>query len=151
MLLWLLAGCGGAGANTNANANSAAAANENANSTKTNVEELGMLANIPFEAEDIAWKEDAARKHLIAVLRFSPEDAQKVIADAATRGTPQHVTLSSESWFPAELVAQSDMTGDDTLKGTAYAADAFYQEPYTAGRIVRIDGTDYFILELSKK
>jgi hypothetical protein len=146
--LWLAA-CGGAG-NGNRPANAAASA-ENANTTKTNVEELGMLANIPFEAEDIAWREDAAHKRLIAVLRFSPEDAQKVISDAAAKGTPQHVTIPSERWFPAELTAQGDMAGDDMLKGTAYAADAFFQEPYTAGRVVRIDGTDYFVLELSRK
>jgi hypothetical protein len=43
------------------------------------------------------------------------------------------------------------MSGDDSLNGVAYAADSFYQEPFTSGRIVRVDGTDYFVLELSAK
>ena len=138
--------------NKNSNVESLNASNtsvENSNAAKTNVEELGLLVTIPYEAEDIVWKEDAAHKKITAVLRFSPEDANKITADATARQAPQNVTLSSSSWFPAELIAQSEMTGDDQLHGTAYAADAFYQEPYTTGRLVRVEGTDYFVLELT--
>jgi len=150
MVILLTDACGG-GARS---ANQAAAANsvqENSNAAKTNVEELGMLVNVPYEAEDIVWKEDSDKKSLKAVLRFSPEDAAKLVAEATTQGTPQNVTLSSETWFPAELIAQSDMTGDDTLHAIAYPANTFFQDPYAAGRILRVDGTDYFVLELSKK
>ena len=110
-----------------------------------------MSVNIPYEAEDIVWKETADRKQIIAVLLFSTEDANKIVADAAPRQAPQNVKLSSENWFPAELIAQSEMSGDDSLDGIAYAADSFYQEPFTAGRLVRVEGTDYFVLELSAK
>jgi len=44
-----------------------------------------------------------------------------------------------------------ELSGDDSLKGLAYSADSFFQEPYTSGRVIRIDGTDYFVLELSAK
>lgn len=140
-------GCGG-----DQNAHLSVPANispENSNSAKTNVEELGLWINVPYEAEDVVWNETPDRKQIIAVLRFSGEDANKIVAEAAPHQTPQNVKLSSENWFPAELIAQSEMTGDATLNGLAYAADSFYQEPYTSGRIVRIDGTDYFVLELS--
>jgi hypothetical protein len=141
--------CGGTPkVNLNAAANTAS---ENTNSAKTNIEELRMSVNVPYEAEDIVWKETAGRKQINAVLLFSSQDANKIVAEAAPRQAPQNVKLSSESWFPAELIAQSEMSGDDTLNGIAYAADGFYQEPFTAGRIVRIDGTDYFVLELSAK
>ena len=110
-----------------------------------------MSVNVPYEAEDIVWKESTDRKEIIAVLRFSPEDADRIVADAAPRLVTQNVSLSSESWFPAELIAQAEMSGDDSLSGVAYAADGFFQEPYTSGRIVRVDGTDYFVLELSAK
>jgi hypothetical protein len=43
------------------------------------------------------------------------------------------------------------MTGDDTLRAKAYAANAFFGGPYNDGRIARIDGTDYFVLELFAK
>ncbi len=126
---------------------------ENVNSAKTNVEELQLLVNIPYEVEDedIVWKENAAQKKLVAVLRFSAENANRIVAEATARHAPQNVTLSSESWFPSELIAQGELSGDDSLKGIAYAADDFFQEPYTSGRIARIDGTDYFVLEMSAK
>jgi hypothetical protein len=143
------AGCGGHAGISNSNAAPGQA--ENTNTAKTNVEELSMLINVPYEVEDIVWKEDAAHKHLTAVLRLSTQDADKAIAEAATHGTPQHIAVPSESWFPAELVAQSDLSGDDTLRGTAYAADAFFQEPYTSGRLVRVDDSDYLILELNRR
>jgi hypothetical protein len=153
MFVCLAAACGGTAGNSTprSNAPNSSQPPENVNAAKSNIEELGMLVNIPYEAEDIVWKENAGHDRLVAVLRFSSDDAAKIISEAATYGTAQHVTVSSETWVPAELIAQGDMTGDDSLHGMAYPANAFYQEPYTVGRIVRIDGTDYFVLELSKK
>lgn len=141
------------GGNKNANTRPATATSnsltENANSAKTNVEELGLLVNVPYETEDIVWKEDAAHKKIIAVLRFSPADSAKLVAEAAKTGGPQNVSIAVETWFPDELTAQSDMSGDSLLKGLAYPANAFYQERYNEGRITRIEGGDYFVLELS--
>jgi hypothetical protein len=132
------------------NANSAltaTAALENVNAAKSNIEELGLFVNIPYETEDIVWKESTDRKQITAVLLFSKTDANELVNGAAS----QNVKLSSETWFPAELIAQSEMSGDDSLNGLAYSAEKFYQEPYTSGRIVRVEATDYFILELSAK
>ncbi|MFM9903014.1 MAG: hypothetical protein ACKVQJ_00415 [Pyrinomonadaceae bacterium] len=144
-------GCGGSAiksANAKPGANSA---NENSNAAKTNVEELGILINVPYETEDVVWKENTARKKLVAVLRFSPADSAKLVAEAEKTRAPEAATLSSETWFPAELIAQSEMSGNDELKGQSYAADQFFLAPYTSGRIVRIEGTDYFVIELSAK
>lgn len=144
-------GCSGNG-NKPVNSKTAAnSANENTNTTRTNVEELGLIVNVPYEAEDVAWKEDAAHKKVIAVLRFSPADSAKLVAEAEKIKPAEATNISSESWFPAELIAQSEISGDDNLKGQSYAANQFFQEPYTNGRIVRIETTDYFVLELSAK
>ncbi len=155
LFLFLVAvtGCGGGNNNSTVNPAALNPTLENANSAKTNVEELKLLINVPYEIEDedIVWKENAAQKKLIAVLRFSESDADRFVAEAAVRQVPQPVTLSSESWFPSELIAQGELSGDDSLKGFSYTADEFFQEPYNAGRIVRVDGTDYFVLELSGK
>ncbi|MEO6050807.1 MAG: hypothetical protein ABIP78_05670 [Pyrinomonadaceae bacterium] len=124
---------------------------ENANSAKTNVEELGILVNVPYEAKDVVWKEDSANKKVIAVFRFSPADANKIVAEAEKTGARENVSVAVEIWFPDELTAQSDMSGDSSLKGLAYPANAFFQEPYTSGKIIRIEGGDYFVLELSAK
>jgi hypothetical protein len=149
----VLSGCGGYGRNTNENpvAKSTNAVAQNYDMPNTNVEELGLIVTVPFVAEDIVWKVDAARKKVIAVFRYPPEDANKIVAEAGKFGEPASVSIAVESWFPDELIAQSEMGGDSELKGTAYPANAFFQDPYTTGRITRIEGGDYFVLELFAK
>lgn len=125
---------------------------ESSNSARTNIEELGLLINIPaYEAEDIVWKEDPSQKRLVAVFRFSHDDSTKLIEATASSDTPRVVNVAVEAWFPDELIAQGDMSGDSGLRGTAYPATAFYQPPYTSGSLVRIESTDYFVLELTSK
>ena len=144
-----------AGGNKNADApratNTSRSVGENPNTARTNVEELSLLIRVPYETEDIVWKEDIANKKVIAVFRFSPVDSNQIVAEAERSGVPQNASIAVEPWFPDELTAQSDMSGDSSLKGLAYPATAFYQNPYSAGRITRIEGGDYFILELSAK
>lgn len=146
--------CSGS-ANNSANSSVSASsnqANENVNAVRSNVEELGLIVNIPYETEDVAWKEDASRKKIIAVLRFAPADSTKLVAEAEKVRPPEAANIPSETWFPAELIAQSEMSGGgDNLNGRSYAANQFFQEPFTSGRIVRIENTDYFILELAVK
>ena len=144
-------GCVGGGNNDNrptitAGGGSAA----NANVVKTNVEELGLLVRVAYAVEDVVWKENASKKTLIAVLRFSPADAEKVVTEATQFGSSQPNVISPETWFPDELIAQSEMSGDSVLKGQAYPANGFLQEPYSTGKVTRIEGTDYFVIEASK-
>src|ERR1017187_917837 len=82
-------GCAGS-SNDSANSTSQPTnqSNENANVPKTNQEELSLLINVPFETEDIEWKEDATKKEIPAVLLFSSADANKIVADAEKIRTP---------------------------------------------------------------
>lgn len=107
------------------------------------------MIKIPYEAEDAYWKDDGAGKKLTAVLRFAPEDTRKLIADLEKLGPPADVALDAEAWFPDELKSQSDLKGDTALNGKAYRADLFYLYPYNSGRLIRIEGTDFFMLELA--
>ncbi len=145
----LAAGCG---SSESVNKPAAPGANRavNANLPRTNAEELGVLIKLPYETEDIVWKErTSGKRSVVAVLRFSTANAEKIVSEAgAAQGTRD---LMVETWYPEELVAQSEMSGDNALKGTSFAATAFYQEPFTTGTITRVEGTDYFILELSAK
>ncbi|CAN5142032.1 hypothetical protein BH20ACI2_BH20ACI2_18710 [soil metagenome] len=118
---------------------------------KTNAEELGMLIQLPYEVEDIVWEQDHVTHNITAILRFSSEDANKLVAEAEKYGAGRAVSVSGESWYPDELIAQVEMSGDSTLKGTAFPANAFFQAPYTSGRVTRVEGVDYFILEVSSK
>ena len=151
LFLVILTSCG---SQSNTNSQNASVANSNANNSnvaKTNVEELGMLINVPYESEEAFWKDDASHKKLVAVFRFPEPEAIRLIADAEKVRPAQQVNIPSQPWFPPELIAQGDLSGDDTLKGKSYAANAFFQDPYNDGRITRIEDTDYFVLELSAK
>jgi hypothetical protein len=150
-LILFSAACGGLDANSNsANANAANSSQAN-NAAKTNVEELAILINVPYESEEVFWKDDASHKRIVAVLRFPANEAERLITDAQKIRPPQKVTINAESWFPPELVAQSDVSGDDTLSGQAYAANAFYQDAFNDGRIIKVDDSDYFVLEMNAK
>lgn len=136
--------------------NSSATSNTNSNKEtssvpKTNVEELGMLVNIPYEAEESVWKTDATGKKLVAVLRFLPADCDRLAADSTKFRKPEDVTVQSEAWFPDELVAQGDLSGDDTLKGISYGANVFFLDAFNEGRLIRVTGTNYFVLEMTSK
>lgn len=144
----LLSACGGQGGNANA---PATPAKINTEAAKTNIEELSLLVKVPYETEDIVWKDDSVNKRVIAVLRFAPSDADQIVADAQQFGASSNVTLAAESWFPGELIAQSEMSGDGKLNGIAYSSNNFYQEPYSTGKITRINDTNYFVLDVTAK
>lgn len=139
-----------------ADANSAAtlpanSGSGNVDNVGTNVEDLSLLINVPYEAEDIFWKENKAQRKLTAVLRFDKVDTDKLAADLEKVDAGREVEIESESWFPDELRSQSEMKGDTALKGKAFLAKQFYSEPYTDGQITRIRGTDFFVLELKAR
>ena len=140
-----------------------AANSNNSNSVKDDVDELEMMVNLPIHPEEAVWREETlgkannsrvpgpTDKKLVAVLRFLKDDAGKMVAQAEKHRAAAPESVNTERWFPAELIAQSQTSGDETLKGMSYAANDFYNPPYTDGKITRIDGTDYFVLELFAK
>ncbi|MEO7674348.1 MAG: hypothetical protein ABIU09_09775 [Pyrinomonadaceae bacterium] len=152
----MLSACGGGTGNTNtANSNtlSSNSGDPLGEGVKDNAEELATLIKLPFEPEEVTWKEitsDRNRK-VLAVIRFTPEDSKKIVEHAAKIKAGESVSIPSERWFPAELVSQAEMSGDDQISATAYPADEFYQAPYSEGRLSRFQQSDFFILELTAK
>lgn len=148
----LFISCGGrADGNTTPATTSANSSPEITNGVRTNAEELSLLINMPYEAEDVFFKEDKAQKRLTAVLRFDKADTHKLASDLDKTGSVTDATIETEDLFHPELRSQSEMMGDVALKGKSYTASQFYMEPYTNGKITRIDGTDFFVLELTTK
>lgn len=134
---------------------------ENQSQAKDDAEELGKIIKLPFEPEEALWKTEPLGKtqtndrvpgptdsKLTAVLKFKSEDAQRIVEQAQTYKAPTEVSLSVENWFPPELVAKSQESGDETIKGLIYAPTDFAQSPYLNGTLTRIAETDYFVLEL---
>jgi hypothetical protein len=153
--VFLLAACGGSGeVNQNANgANQSAGANSNSNLTKDDTEEFGKIVSMPFVPEEIMWRETNSNntKKLIAVLKFSAQDAQAIVAQAQNYKPAAPSEVDAENWFPPELVAQSQQSGDEILKGNAYAANDFISREYKDGKLTRIADTNYFVLEMTNQ
>jgi hypothetical protein len=149
----LLSACGKSEtANQKTNvANQDANTNSNTNLTKDDAEEFAKIVNLPVTPEEIAWREtnSSNTKKLIAVLKFSPQDTQTILAQIEKHKAAAPAEIDAEDWFPPELIAKSQESGDEILHGNAYAANDFYSESYKNGKITRIGDTSYFVLELT--
>lgn len=154
-VLFLNACAGNENTNNSTNSNQGTVESGEKNSApiaKDDAEELGKIVNLPFAPEETTWREDAAApnpKKLTAVIKFSPEAAAAIARQAENVKPATYSAIEAEAWFPAELIAQSQLSGDETLKGATFAADNFINPPYNQGKITRVDGTNYFVLELS--
>ena len=154
--IFLLNACAG---NKTANTNSFAPTADSKTGVVANddIGELGKIIKLPVVPEEATYSEinlnnensATNKKKLVAVLKFSVEDANQIVAQAEKYNPPVPADIDAENWFPPELVAKSQETGDDFLKGVAYAANDFLQTPFINGKLTRINETNYFVLELS--
>ncbi|HSI87696.1 MAG TPA: hypothetical protein VK918_01490 [Pyrinomonadaceae bacterium] len=127
-------------------------------SSNDSAEELGLLITLPYEPAEVAWRDTEAGpaanaapgNSLRAAILFGPENAQLIEDELKTIDPGTNVEILSEEWFPAELVAKSELGEESKLQGTAYPAGPFLKAPYSEGRAVRITETDYFVVELKK-
>lgn len=135
-------------------------ADDPAKAANDSAEELADFIELPFEPVEVEWREKSAasgspgtplERKLVAVMRFTSEHANRITAEAGKLGPTTPATIETEEWYPDELIAHSEMNGDTGLGATVYRADIFYRAPFSEGRLLRIDGTDYFVLELFAK
>ena len=126
-----------------------------------NIEDLDKIIKLPFIPLEATYTEINLNsknttpqlpvpneKRFVAVLKFSSEDAAGIVANAEKYRLPAPSDTDAETWFPPELIAKSQETGDEYLKGVEYAANDFIQPPYLNGKLTRLNNTDYFVLEL---
>ena len=146
--LILFSACGNSSQNSNQAANANKSTNTNTSATKDDLEDFGKIVKLPFQPEEVSWRVGDDKK-LIAVLKFSAENAQNLVSQIEKQKPFQPAGINAENWFPPELIAKSQQSGDETLKGKEYSANDFFLAPYTNGKITRIDDTNYFILELA--
>jgi hypothetical protein len=145
------------------NNNTAKIAEKTSDDPSDDTEELAARIKLPVTPEDVLWKEtsgektaansavsgDPNAKKLTAVLKFSDVDSEAITQQVQKISPPMNITIDPEEWFPPELIAESETTGDQTLKGKMFDARDFLQEPYKKGRIVKLEQAGYFVLELT--
>jgi hypothetical protein len=131
----------------------------NANIAEDNEVELNSIINLPFDSEENVYREDVLKvtkanpnyKKLTAVLKFSKDDAEKLLEQLKAEGQPFESKIDPELWFPAELIAKSQTSGDETIKGVGYSGKMFFKAPYNTGSITQIIDTEYFVLILETR
>ena len=166
LLLFSLGGCAG---NDSGNGNTNVVRNANQTVAQTpevaardDVDELGKTVKLPFAPTEAVYTENNLNtqnseprvpapndRKLVAVLKFAAADAAQISANAEKYKPPVAAGVDAEMWFPPELIAKSQESGDEALKGTEYAANDFVQSPYSNGKLTRINDTNYFVLELN--
>ncbi len=124
--------------------------------TKDDIDEFEKIARLPFYPEDVIWQETTIEnsptgngKKIRAIFLFKQEDYDKLMAQADKQKPLGNLELEAEKWFPDELVARSDYSGDRILKGITYPVESFLAEPYKKGVFMKVDGTEFFILDIS--
>jgi hypothetical protein len=123
---------------------------------KDDIDEFEKLVRLPYYPEDVTWRETTVENSpegngtkIRAILLFKKEEFEKLMALPDKQTSLGTIELEAENWFPDELVARSDFSGDRVLKGIVYPADSYFAAPYTKGRLLLLEGTDFFILEVS--
>ncbi len=133
--------------NSNANSNTANQANaSNANKANDSLEDLRSLIQVPFEPEEVTWRQIDNNKHLVAILLYIPAEHKTLVSKFTGAGTPVRVNV--EEWFPTELTTMGETSGENTIEGKAFPATEFYQPPFTSGNAILIPETNYVILDL---
>jgi hypothetical protein len=138
----------------------AANRNKPVQTTFDNPEEFLALVELKYEPVDVIWKDEPLQaggdqggitRKFLAVFRLDPSDANALASELAKGSEPKAVEIDIAQWFPTELVTQSELGGTSSLKGLEYSATSLIKEPFSSGRLIRIEETDYFVLELFAK
>jgi hypothetical protein len=163
-------------ANVNKDGNTAQIAEAPPINASDDAEALGKLIKLPIAPDEVFWyvetdaqnsaaqrdrgnsprplttetpAKDENSRRLVAVLKYSDENTEQVIQSASQHGAGVDTTFVPEEWFPAELIAESDTSGDQSLKGKLFQPRDFLQAPYTVGKLIKVDQPGYFVLELT--
>ena len=149
--LTFLSGCNNTENPKNVNAKPVSSNPGKKTTPSDNLDELMNFAKMPEIPEEVVWVEEEVngKKKLTAVLNYDAQTEPKILTVLEKYKQAETAEVGVESWFPEELTAQAQLSGVEMLKGTAYGANEFFNIPYGSGRITKIEGTKYFVLELN--
>ena len=136
--------------NVNSNNSNTTTKTAKKNAPSDNLEELLNLVKLPVVPTDVVWSEEELqnKKKLTAVLEYKPEDLPAIQNVLEKYKQPEPSEVGVEDWFPEQLKAKAQLSGVEVINGTGFGANEFFNIPYGSGKITRIEGTNYFVLEL---
>ncbi|MGH9949899.1 MAG: hypothetical protein ACRD6X_22250 [Pyrinomonadaceae bacterium] len=145
--------------NRNSNDNIQSAPNANSNignstdptkTTNDNIEELRTIIIVPFEPDEVVWrvfKGTGSEDRLVAVFRLMKNDAES-FSSKVSANVADVAAVSVEDWFPAELKAMGETTGESNISCSVLPAAEFVQEPYSNGTVYVVPDSGYIVVEL---
>lgn len=123
--------------------------------------ELQAAVNLTVEPDELLWTEEVldgraasdtgrapGAKRLVAVLRFDSPRAAEFQGVFSALGAGMKVDVEVEEWFPTEMKAQGQTGGGGSLKGVSVPANSLLRPPYQYGRLIKVDESPFYILEL---
>lgn len=134
---------------------------ENKNDIETDIDELAKNINLPVRPSEAIWKKTKKDNeqgripgpndyYLIAVLKYSDSEIEDLKEKTGqnkeefTRGIDE-----LQDWFPEEVKKLAkDIDGENLLPIEKYDAGAFVKSPYSKGTLSRVEGSNYFVLNL---
>jgi hypothetical protein len=124
-----------------------------------NIDELARFVQLPVRPAAASWqyRRMGSNDHpdvpgpsdffLVAVLRYAPADADRLVAAHST--SPASTDTALADWFPPDLraLAHSNADGLLVLSGTRYGA-SYVRSPFSVGALTRIGASGWFVLAL---
>lgn len=124
----------------------------------TDIAGLSQLVTLPVPPLAATWQSTRVGDdnfgpsdlQLLAVLRFSPQNADKVVALARKREAPRKGELEVQPWFPVALKqnAKRGAQGQLVVRGQRLNADDFAHLSLRNGFAFRVEGTNVIVLSL---
>ncbi len=131
---------------------------ENTETISKDIDELAKNINLPVRPAEAVWKKKTLGNPestipgpsdylLVAVLKYDEAEIEKIIEQ--TKEKPVKGVVQTEDWFPEDLknLAQ-DFENEKLLSGEKYDTKSFARSPYLNGTILRVNGSNYFVLTL---
>ena len=131
---------------------------ENKDVISKDIDELAKNINLPVRPAEAVWQKKTLGNAesrvpgptdylLVAVLKYDDADIEKVTGQS-TEKTVKSVG-EIQDWFPEDLKSLAqDFDNEKLLSGEKYDAKSFARAPYLNGTLLRVNGSNYFVLTL---
>lgn len=152
--------------NTTVNNQSNAARNMNESTAKnvevkTDIENLEKQINLPVRPSEVKWTAEVFDNskgevpgptdyRLTALLKYDEKNAAELVRKLeAETAEKSPGSADVKAWFPDEVKNQAKtVDGRTYLEGAKYLPDGFLRAPYRNGNLIRIEKTNYFVLNV---
>lgn len=131
---------------------------ENKDVISKDIDELAENINLPVRPAEAVWQKKTLGNPesrvpgptdylLVAVLKYDDADIEKVTGQSTEKAVKGVGEI--QDWFPEDLKSRAqDFDNEKLLSGEKCDAKSFARAPFLNGTLLRVNGSNYFILTL---